>query len=140
MSSLRKVFTCFALLGFLFVGVNSKAHAAGIVDSYKYSDYFDSVSWITRDGVVSLSIHPDTNSPLITTNGNIKMAHASHAFDLLKDKWSSSSKWKNTKAMSAQFHCHVLGAGKAKTPWNLEPHRTTTSLPETMANACNPKN
>ncbi|ASI36907.1 hypothetical protein A0126_19060 (plasmid) [Exiguobacterium sp. N4-1P] len=139
MSALKKVIACLALLGFLVGGLGSPTYAAGSLDSYKYSDYFDSVSWITRDGVVSLSIHPDKKSPLITSNGNIKMAHAGHAFSLLKAKWSSSSKWKNTSAMSAQFHCHVLGAGKAKTPWNLEPHRTTTSLPATMAKACNPK-
>lgn len=129
---------CLAFVVMLTGGLSGKTYAAKSIDSYTYSDYFSSVSWITRDGVISLSVTPKTNTPLITANGNIKMAHAHRSYSLLKSKWSSSSKWKNSGAMEAQYHCHVMGAGKYKTPWNLEPHRTETSLTKTIAKACNP--
>lgn len=141
MSSFKKLFACLAVVAFLTSGFGGKTHAATKpIDSYTYSDYFTSAKWITRDKEISLSVYPKTTSPLITSHGNVQMVHATRAFSHLKSKWSGSSKWKNTKAMEAQFHCHVMGAGKMKTPWNLEPHRTETSLTKTILNGCNPEN
>lgn len=105
----------------------------------KYSDYFNSSSWITRDGMISLSISPKTNSPLRTTQGNIQMGHANRAFDIISQRHSSDSQWKNNIPMSHQFHCHVQFAG-SKPAWNLEPHRTSTNYLDYInpVNQCNP--
>ena len=90
-----------------------------------YNDYFSNVSWITRNGLVSLSITP--KSGMFSDNGNVAMARAFHSFSLLKERFGSDSRWKNEGSLSAQYHCHFMFAGMNKTPWNLEPHRTETN-------------
>lgn len=105
--------------------------------TWSHPTYFHSVKWITRNGVVSLSIEP--RAYLYTAgSGNLAMTRANLAFTALKNKYQNNSLWKNTRSMEAQFHCHVLAAGSYKTPWNLEPHRTETNLTRTIAKACNP--
>lgn len=105
--------------------------------TYSYNECFDEVKWITRSGKISLSIMP--KSPLYTqTMANAAMAVANHAWKLLAEKYSSDSYWDNEESMFAQFHCHVLAAGKYKTPWNIEPWRTETDLSVVIAKACNP--
>lgn len=113
----------------------------GILSSNKntLSYYVSKSSWITRSGTVSLSVHPKTTLTK-TRSGNESLAVASKSFDLLRKKHGSNSRWKNTNSMRAQWDCHVLLARDMKTPWNLEPHRTTTSLPKTIKAACNPRN
>lgn len=105
------------------------------VNDYSYSDLIKSVSWITRSGKVSLSVQMSEKFEKIS-NGNLKGTLASRAFKLLKAKFSSSSKWKNTDGMRNQFMCHYLFA--FKTPWNLEPWRKTVSMSATTAALCNP--
>lgn len=56
----------------------------------------------------------------------------------LYKKHKSSSKWKHTASMEAQFLCHHMTIGKLKNPWNLEPHRTETDLGKVIAKGCNP--
>ena len=109
------------------------------IDNETFNDYFSSCQWINRNGVISLSIQP--TSKLLSSgnvNGNVLAARASRAFTLLKNKYSSSSYWKNTASMEAQFHCHVLAAGGMKTPWNIEPHRTESNWAKVFAAKCNP--
>lgn len=109
------------------------------INDETFDDYFESVRWITRDGVVSLSIQP---TYLLTSaanpNGNILMARAFHAFSWLEDRFSSDYRWDHTDSMAAQFHCHVLLAGDFKTPWKIEPFRTESNLMKVMAAKCNP--
>lgn len=107
-----------------------------------YDDYFTSVRWITRDGIVSLSATPnpkmfDFSGP---AQGNIAMARAFHSFKLLEDKFNSDYRWKNRASMSAQYHCHFMFAGISKIPWNLEPHRTESNSWSwnILTNRCNP--
>lgn len=105
--------------------------------TYTYDECFGTVEWITRSGQISLSIMP--KSPLYTqTLPNAALAVANHAWGLLADRFSSDPEWDNEEAMFAQFHCHVIGAGKYKTPWNIEPWRTETNLSTVIAKACNP--
>lgn len=94
-----------------------------------YNEYFDDVRWIVRDGVVSLSVTPNSRTFDVSgpAQGNIAMARAFHSFSLLKDKFSSDYRWRNGDSLSAQYHCHYMFAGMRKTPWNLEPHRTESN-------------
>lgn len=135
MKYISKILIAFALVLSLFTVTNTASASA---DSF--SDYFTSSKWITRDGVVSLSVTPKSSGPLIKApNGNARMVAASKAWTILYNKHKGSSNWKNTASMKAQFECHVTMAQSFKTPWNLEPHRTTTSLTETIKKGCNPK-
>lgn len=109
------------------------------IKTYTYSEYFKSVKWITRNGVVSLSIAP-SNKLFGSTynNANILALHAATAWELLYKKHKSNSKWKNTSSLEAQFNCHVMFAGPNKVPWNIEPHRTENNWSVVIANGCNP--
>ena len=111
------------------------------LDHMKYTDYFylSTSNWITRDGVISLSLRPILNSPLRTTSGNILLGHALRAYQLVYSRFSSHYNWRNSTGMSHQFHCHVQFAGD-KTTWNLEPHRTETNYLVYLQHGCNPPN
>ena len=102
-----------------------------------YDEYFSKVEWITRNGVVSLSITPKSTLTNVD-NANVLMGRAFHSFSLIENKFKSDSRWKNGGSLSAQYHCHVLAAGSAKTPWNIEPHRTETGLWKVIKGKCNP--
>lgn len=81
-----------------------------------YYDYFSKSVWITRD-VVSLSIYPIN---LAWPSSQIETA-----WQFIVDRHSSDSHWDNEKIMRKQFWCHVNFAGSMKTPWNIEPHKTS---------------
>lgn len=115
--------------------VSSSHNNVNLLRSYRvpkpekatFSNCFHSVKWITRNGVVSLSINP--KSYIATVNiGNdraeyVRYLRAKYAWRIIVNKYSRDRRWKNTKMMEKQYWCHV-GYGAIKTPWNLEPHRT----------------
>ncbi|RMZ98435.1 hypothetical protein BpHYR1_053605 [Brachionus plicatilis] len=92
-----------------------------------FDSYFESASWIDRNGVVALSIFHKT----------IAYDKVEAAFKELETRFSSDVQWKNRDALYMQFLCHVNFA-PAKNPWNIEPHRVTTSYLQHILNACNP--
>ena len=105
---------------------------------YTLNEYFSKVEWIKRDGVVSLSMYPQhyiVNTPI----GHDSEKHKERSFQLLRDKYSTDSEWKNTESLKAQYLCHVNFAGTDKVPWNIEPHRTTTNSWQVFLAKCNPK-
>ncbi|MEH3088277.1 MAG: DUF2599 domain-containing protein [Microbacterium arborescens] len=81
-----------------------------------FQTYFKAGQWITRDGVVSLSLMP--------RDGGIGNESREGTWTMVKNVFSSSPKWKNTAMMTEQYNCHFK-YGMLKTPWNLEPHRTS---------------
>lgn len=100
---------------------------------YPIGDYFNYAAWITRDGVISLSVDP--KEPVRTTRTQRNMAWSvlaspTHGF-------GSSSNWKNGETMRWQFECHYWFA-ENKQYWNLEPSRTASSYADVVANGCNP--
>ncbi|WHY15765.1 DUF2599 domain-containing protein [Peribacillus frigoritolerans] len=103
-----------------------------------YSTYFNSGSWITRDGMVSLSMN---HKPYLTgAAGDFEsITRKLDSWDKLYAKHSGSSKWKNTGGMKDQYNCHFDTIGSYKNPWNLEPSRPDVSYAATIAAACNPK-
>ena len=92
-----------------------------------FDDYFNQVSWIERDGIISLSID----------HKKVGLFEISDAFRTIEELHNGDSYWQNRDSLYAQFACHVQFA-QTKNPWNLEPHRTTTSLLTTILNLCNP--
>ncbi|BDR76984.1 DUF2599 domain-containing protein [Clostridium tetani] len=96
--------------------------------SDKLTDYFYSVKWITRDGVVSLSIDPKPALYVVNMGDDRaeyeRFLKAKKGWDIIVKQFSKDSRWKNTKIMEKQYLCHV-GYGGIKRPWNIEPHRTS---------------
>lgn len=105
--------------------------------SYSYSDYFKSGKWITRDGLVSLSLDPKKLVYQNFSNPNVYAAIGVDSWNKVLNKHSSHSNWKNTKQMKNQYDCHRQYAQGLKTPWNLEPARPLVSYAETVRYACN---
>lgn len=101
-----------------------------------FSTYFSSGSWITRDGVKSLSLK---HKSYLTTSTDVGEAGVKKAdsWNKVKSKFSSSSNWYNTGGLKDQYDCH-FGFAKSKNPWNLEPSRPDVSYAVTVAKLCNP--
>lgn len=102
-----------------------------------YSSYFSSGSWITRDGLISLSM--THKSFLFSGTTNDRAMKLSDSWNKLRTVHSTNSKWKNTNGMYDQYACHYGTIGSAKNPWNLEPSRPDVSYAATVAAFCNPK-
>ena len=123
---LLKLFLCLTV--FMFVGVVFAQSTQLEATSRKtFDDYFNQVSWITRDGVVALSID----------HKKVGIFESKDAFSVLEGIYASDANWMNRDSLYAQFACHVQFA-QSKNPWNIEPSRTTTSLLTTILNLCNP--
>ncbi|WP_106768165.1 DUF2599 domain-containing protein [Paenibacillus faecalis] len=100
---------------------------------YPIQEYFDYAAWITRDGVISLSLDPVEK---VRKNKSEKDA----AWGVLSsptDGFGSHANWNNTQVMKWQYDCHYWFASN-KDYWNLEPHRTASSYIEVVTAACNP--
>lgn len=110
---------------------------ARAVKSKGFSAYYKSSKWITRN-FISLSIEPKMYA--WTGAGG----YAGNAFkkkdrwDVLVKKHSGSKNWRNSASLKAQLNCHADFAKSMKTPWNIEPHRTTTNYAMVVAKGCNP--
>ncbi|MBU3106113.1 DUF2599 domain-containing protein [Clostridium gasigenes] len=102
--------------------------------SYALAGYFDYAAWITRDGVVSLSLDPKQS---VRTNRSTKNT----AWGLLSSSsggFYSDSRWINTQVIKWQYDCHFDFAYD-KATWNLEPNRTANSyIFGVVLKACNP--
>ncbi len=105
--------------------------------TYILGDYFNYAAWITRDGMVSLSLDPvqDVRSNTST---------AETAWGYLKDKeavFGLNPNWPNTtdtqNCFYWQYKYHANYA-PFKDRWNLEPHRTAGSYIAVVLAACNP--
>lgn len=97
------------------------------------SNYFDFAAWITRDGVISLSIDPNDSVRTSRTEKD----KAWKILSSTTEGFGGSPNWQNTKVMGWQYDCHFMFA-KNKDYWNLEPHRTASSYIGVVAAACNP--
>lgn len=103
----------------------------------KFSQYYSSSKWITRNGKVSLSLQP--KKPAYQEPPGMAGAHLQkYRWEVVKNKHSKDSKWKNTASMKAQLNCHADYPKKFKTPWNIEPWRTETNYHKVVLKGCNP--
>lgn len=101
-----------------------------------FYSYFSSGSWITRDGVRSLSLyHKDY---LFSGTTNDRAFKLGDSWNKITAKYSSSSYWYNTSGLNDQYNCHYGTIGQAKNPWNIEPARDDVSYATTLLYACNP--
>lgn len=100
------------------------------------TQHFHFVAWITRDGVISLSLDP-VSAVRRTTASNMAAINAWNALAHTRTGMGSHPNWRNEGALRAQFDCHVNYATN-KDFWNLEPHRTSTNAIWTAIRGCNP--
>lgn len=115
--------------------LNKPAEIVVTLAATYYSTYFSDFSWITRDGVKSLSLAP--TSYLRNAPGFELSVRMADAWNKLYAVHSGSSNWYNTGGMKDQFDCHATYA-RTKSRWNLEPSRPNVSYAETVSKACNP--
>lgn len=99
----------------------------------RFSDFFKSGEFITRDKKISLSLGErkfDTNVSYLVDR----------AWDtVVRDFYAVNEKWtSNLSGMEDQYKCHVNFA-KNKVPWNLEPWRPDVGYVATVAARCNPE-
>ena len=96
-----------------------------------------SVSWITRNGVRSLSIRP-TWCGAWGSSANIYQTVQSWREVLNKTPWHTR-RWNSSTyaSMWYQYACHVYYA-KYKLTWNLEPSRPNVGYWGTVRRGCNP--
>lgn len=116
----------------------SQASNSTIYGRQMIAKYFEKIKWITRDGVVSLSIYPTYEFSGKTYGYSYLAAMAEESWGIIVRNYSSSSNWKNTLSLKQQYRCHVHYARNAKTPWNIEPHRTETNFDKVVSAGCNP--
>jgi|SRR5690625_368811 len=103
----------------------------------KFSQYYSSSKWIKRSTGMSLSLNP--KKPAWQTPPGMAGAHLQkYRWDVVYKKHGKSKNWKHTASMKAQLHCHADYPKKLKTPWNIEPWRTTSNYAKVVAKACNP--
>lgn len=101
------------------------------------SYYFNSAMWITRDGVVSLSLAPTDrvrkDSTLRESGWNILKSSSTGL--------GGNANWPKTSAAQQCFYwqylCHWQFAN-AKDYWNIEPSRSASSYASVVAHGCNP--
>ena len=124
----------FKLILFLTFGLGVLSSEQSLLNRIKqkdnrvFNDYFNSVQWITRDGVLSLSID----------HKNVQLSKVDDSFSEIEARFSSDPNWRNRDSLYAQYYCHVIFA-QLKNPWNIEPHRTETSWIQMLLTGCNPR-
>ena len=94
------------------------------------SDYYDSWTKITRNGVLSFSLDPK-NSVRFSRS---KTTLAWYAFT---EEYDNDSNFTNYYGLRDQYYCHSVLA-KFKSRWNIEPSRPNVSWYETLSALCNP--
>lgn len=91
------------------------------------NQWFSRGVWIARDGMWSLSLQPTWWAAAATPT---RYYYAESAWATIPPQFSSSRHWTAyptaSKMMKEQFDCHVR-YGTLKTPYNLEPSRTSIS-------------
>lgn len=99
--------------------------------------YFNSAMWITRDGLVSLSLNPTQR---VRDSSTLRES----GWNLLKNPTygqGSNPNWPKLQANANCFYwqyiCHWEYAN-TKEYWNIEPSRTANSYVGVVATACNP--
>ena len=100
--------------------------------SGSWGGYFSYAAWITRDGIVSLSLQP-----LSSVRYNWTKAEAAWSA-ILSSSFKSSSYWNNTNSMYWQYKCH-FDVVPGKTYWNLEPAYSASSYAQVVLAQCNPR-
>lgn len=105
----------------------------------KFSDYYSSSKWVNRSDGITLSLNPKKNAWQKPSNPIVEAHLYKYRWEVVYNKHKGSSNWDNTASMRAQLHCHADIAKGIKTPWNIEPWRTTSNYAAVVAAGCNPK-
>lgn len=110
------------------INYSTKATRGTSLPSFYYAAY------ITRDGVVSLSL-----DPVFNVRQNKTVANDAWNNEILNPANGivNDYRWKNAKVMKWQYDCHGAWA-RDKEYWNLEPHRVANSYLYVELKRCNP--
>lgn len=93
-----------------------------------FATYFLSGSWITRNGVTSLSLKPKMvtlPTPLLN-----------NAWHTVVSRFGNNAQWANAQSLYDQYRCHQSFA-KDKEAWNLEPSRPVVNGVQMIISGCN---
>ena len=115
----------------------SKAGVTSAQSKVILNKYFDSIKWINRDGMISLSIKPSKDFRNLPVDSSKRSALLEESWQIILRNYSSDSKWKNTTSMKGQYICHASYAN-SKSAWNIEPDRTETNFKNISSKLCNP--
>jgi len=116
--------------------LTSSVTLATTLAATSYSSYFSSGKWITRSGVVSLSL--THKSYLHSGSTNDRILKLADSWNKVVKKHSDDKKWKNKAGLEDQYACHYNTISAAKNPWNIEPSRPNVGYAKTVLKACNP--
>lgn len=111
--------------------------------SYYFSDFFSNGTWITRDGVLSLSLTrkmAQWDTYYVQLFGLNESIMADQTWSLVCARFQSSPEWvyyDNEQGLYEQYVCHVFNAID-KNPFNLEPDRPVVGYALTVLAGCNP--
>jgi hypothetical protein len=113
-----------------------------VADPIVFSDYFSSGTWITRNGVKSLSLVPNLYLRGIMTTAflagsTVGIAIKQSSWATVVSRYKNSSNWSNQDGLQDQFYCHFDFAFY-KSEFNLEPSRPNVSYSATVKALCNP--
>lgn len=101
--------------------------------TYSSFTYFTSISWISRDGKLSLSLNP--KSPYtIDKDKSWQEAVRFFQYHPMYREEQNPSKY---MSMYNQYGCHVDYARGFKTPWNIEPWKEDKGYWGFVLNGCN---
>ena len=100
-----------------------------------FKSCFKSGKWITRNGVVSLSLKPNGTLRMSMLQGSSSMRK--YSWSAVVSKFKNSKNWKNTSSMKDQYYCHWYFAFY-KSEFNLEPSRKSTNWANMISHLCNP--
>ncbi|TYR81125.1 DUF2599 domain-containing protein [Priestia megaterium] len=103
-----------------------------------FSGYYSSSGWITRTEGISLSLYPKAPAYQKSSNPIAQAQLEKYRWEVVYNKYKNDKRWKNTNSMKGQLRCHAEVAKGVKTPWNIEPYRTTTNYAKILAKGCNP--
>lgn len=94
--------------------------------------YFSSISWLPRDGVMSLSLMP--KSPWSISHNSWYEAAQFFQYHPIYTNINNPSKF---NSMYNQYICHVNLAQGFKLPWNLEPIKPDKGYAQWQGSGCN---
>jgi len=98
--------------------------------SYDMSDYFESWTKITRDGLLSFSLDPKLATRTFRPT-------AEEGWSAFYERYYTDSDFFNDGGLEDQYYCH-FDFGTFRDYWNLEPSRPDVSYTDTVLALCNP--
>lgn len=115
---------------------NGNISTFALVYNPNFSTYFYSSKWISRSGIISLSI--DWKNAIYGGITPYIASNIAKSWDSISIKHSRDKYWKNATSLYNQYICHVNYA-RMKNIWNIEPGASSSDYWMIVAAGCNPR-